>query len=147
MQPFITDEITQSSNSSERIARDLEMRLRGYVGEPKAMLSLRLQELDDEWDIERFMEAGAAALTMFGAMGLSRGRRLLPAGIGAFLLAHSSGAWRPAASFLRRFGIRTAAEINQERYALKALRGDFDDLSGTELSEERVELAVQATAS
>jgi hypothetical protein len=27
---------------------------------------------------------------------------------------------------LRRFGFRTADEINTERYALKALRGDFD---------------------
>jgi hypothetical protein len=26
---------------------------------------------------------------------------------------------------LRRLGVRTAGEINEERYALKALRGDF----------------------
>ena len=32
---------------------------------------------------------------------------------------------RPA---LRRAGVRTKDEINRERYALKALRGDFDDL-------------------
>jgi hypothetical protein len=30
---------------------------------------------------------------------------------------------------LRRLGIRTADEINKERYALKALRGDFKRLS------------------
>jgi hypothetical protein len=28
---------------------------------------------------------------------------------------------------LRRLGFRTADEINRERYALKALRGDFKD--------------------
>jgi hypothetical protein len=29
----------------------------------------------------------------------------------------------------RRFGVRTAGEIDQERYALKALRGDFDHIA------------------
>jgi len=28
----------------------------------------------------------------------------------------------------RRLGVRTADEIAEERYALKALRGDFDDV-------------------
>ncbi|WP_231602749.1 hypothetical protein [Neorhodopirellula pilleata] len=27
---------------------------------------------------------------------------------------------------MRRMGFRTSAEINEERYALKALRGDFE---------------------
>ena len=30
---------------------------------------------------------------------------------------------------LRRLGVRTNDEINQERYALKALRGDFDGVT------------------
>jgi hypothetical protein len=30
---------------------------------------------------------------------------------------------------LRRLGIRTADEINNERYALKALRGDFENVN------------------
>lgn len=29
----------------------------------------------------------------------------------------------------RRLGVRTSGEIDQERYALKALRGDFDRVS------------------
>jgi hypothetical protein len=34
----------------------------------------------------------------------------------------------------RRLGFRTASEIDEERYALKALRGDFADLPrGAEL--------------
>jgi hypothetical protein len=32
----------------------------------------------------------------------------------------------PPFSFFRRGGLRTRREIEQERYALKALRGDFD---------------------
>src|SRR5690348_10746194 len=33
--------------------------------------------------------------------------------------------WCPPVPFFRSRGVRTAYEINQERYALKALRGDF----------------------
>ena len=31
----------------------------------------------------------------------------------------------------RRLGVRTAAEIGHERYALKALRGDFGPVAAT----------------
>jgi hypothetical protein len=33
--------------------------------------------------------------------------------------------WYPLMPLFRRLGIRTAREIERERYALKALRGDF----------------------
>jgi len=37
---------------------------------------------------------------------------------------------------LRRLGVRTAQEIASERYALKALRGDFVDVSKSSLDED-----------
>jgi hypothetical protein len=36
--------------------------------------------------------------------------------------------WCPPLPILRSLGVRTADEINEERYALKALRGDFADV-------------------
>jgi hypothetical protein len=57
-------------------------------------------------------------------------RRLfvLPALVAGFLLQHALQGWCPPITFFRRRGFRTASEIDHERYALKALRGDFEDV-------------------
>jgi hypothetical protein len=53
---------------------------------------------------------------------------LFPAVVGGFLLQHAVQGWCPPLSIFRRLGIRTAEEIDWERYALKALRGDFREI-------------------
>ena len=62
-------------------------------------------------------------------MGILGNRKwsLLPGVIGGFLLQHAVEGWCPPVPLLRRLGFRTEAEIQRERYALKALRGDFDE--------------------
>jgi hypothetical protein len=50
---------------------------------------------------------------------------MLPGLVAGFLLQHAVQGWCPPVTFLRRGGFSTAAEIDQERCALKALRGDF----------------------
>ncbi len=88
----------------------------------------RLKELEEEWDIERTLQANAATLALAGSvLGLIGGRRwlLLPIGVSAFLLQHAIEGWCPPLPVLRRLGFRTAHEIAQEYYALKAVRGDF----------------------
>src|SRR5208337_1752130 len=90
----------------------------------------RIEALDREWDIERVQEANAASLGLLGVLlGLSRKRRwllLLPLTVSGFLLQHAIQGWCPPVPLLRRFGVRTRFEIEQERYALKVLRGDFE---------------------
>lgn len=87
-----------------------------------------MAELDREWDIERTLEANAATLATLGA-GLSllidRKFALVPLVVGGFLLQHAIRGWCPPLPLLRRMGVRTQSEISHERYALKALRGDF----------------------
>jgi hypothetical protein len=88
----------------------------------------RLEELNDEWDIERTLEANAASISLIGlSLGVLVDRRwfLLPTAVAAFLLQHAVQGWCPPVPFFRRLGIRTTSEINQERHALKALRGDY----------------------
>jgi hypothetical protein len=46
----------------------------------------------------------------------------------AFLFQHALQGWCPPVPILRRLAFRTASEIEHERYALKALRGDFSRL-------------------
>ena len=88
----------------------------------------RLLELEREWDIERMLEANASTLALVGlGMGAFVDRRffVLPALVMGFLLQHALQGWCPPVPVLRRLGFRTQPEIDEERYALKVLRGDF----------------------
>jgi hypothetical protein len=53
----------------------------------------------------------------------------LPAVVAGFLLQHAVQGWCPPVPLFRRMGFRTQSEIDHERYALKALRGDFRNLA------------------
>lgn len=94
-------------------------------------LSARIEDLDREWDIERYLEvvAPAVALTSL-TLGVTRNRKwlLLSGMVLGFLVQHAVQGWCPPLSILRRGGVRTRREIEEERYALKALRGDFSGL-------------------
>lgn len=91
----------------------------------------RLVELDREWDIERVIEL-EAPLTILAGLGLSAtaGRKWLavPLFASGMLLLHALHGWYPLIPVLRRLGFRTQREIAAERYALKAMRGDFNQV-------------------
>ncbi|MFP5406645.1 MAG: hypothetical protein ACLGHY_10025 [Gammaproteobacteria bacterium] len=117
---------------NQRIRNATEMNVVWAAQEGPAGIDRRLRELDQEWDIERCLETGAASLTVLGvAMGTNGDRKwlLLPAVVGGFLLLHVVQGWCPPLPVLRRLGVRTAGEINEERTALKALRGDFSGIT------------------
>jgi len=113
---------------NERIQKDMEERVARCATVGRDAIERRLAELDREWDIERTLEANAATATLVGlTLGatVSRAFFLLPAVVAGFLLQHAVQGWCPPLPILRRLGFRTISEIDQERYALKALRGDF----------------------
>jgi hypothetical protein len=114
---------------NQQIQRDTLMRVR-YYERHQGEIPQRLRDLDEEWDIERAIEANASALAFLGiALGATRDRRwlMLPALVTGFLFQHAIQGWCPPVPILRRLGFRTAYEIEEERQALKALRGDFAD--------------------
>jgi hypothetical protein len=114
---------------NEAIRRQIEANIARYAWLGPAAIERRLKELDEEWDIERTLEANAASATLLGvglAAFVDRRLLILPALVGGFLLQHALQGWCPPVPLFRRLGFRTEAEIDQERYALKALRGDFD---------------------
>jgi hypothetical protein len=108
-------------------------------------IGARLKELDEEWDIERAIEANASALAFLGvALGVASDDRrwfILPALVTGFLFQHAIQGWCPPIPILRRLGFRTSYEIEQERQALKALRGDFDRVAS---AEDKSNAALQA---
>lgn len=64
------------------------------------------------------------------AMMLDRRLLVLPGMVAAMVLLHGTHGWYPLLPLFRRLGIRTQNEIDRERYALKALRGDFTGMPG-----------------
>lgn len=116
---------------NERIRCQTEANVARYADAGPESLDRRLRELDEEWDIERTLEANAATACLVGVtLGATVNRKwfLFPAVIAGFLLQHAVQGWCPPLPILRRLGFRTASEIDYERYALKSLRGDFRDL-------------------
>jgi hypothetical protein len=112
-----------------RIQREIAFSVQ-YYAQHKDEIAKRLRELDAEWDIERAIEANAAAIGFIGTvLGITRGRKwlALPLFVTGFLFQHAVEGWRPPV--LRRLGFRSGHEIDEERQALKALRGDFDAVS------------------
>jgi hypothetical protein len=133
---------------NEEICRQTERNVARYAADGPGAIDGRLEELDREWDIERTLEANAATVALIGlGLGTFVDRRfyLLPAAVAGFLLQHAVQGWCPPVPAFRRLGFRTALEIDQERYALKALRGDFRAVgSGEDDDPSRVRRALQA---
>ena len=112
---------------NERITRQTETNVARYAADPR-LIDVRLKELDREWDIERALEANAAAVSLVGlTLGRLVSRRwyFLPTAVATFLLQHALQGWCPPVGLFRRLGVRTQREIDEERYALKLMRGDF----------------------
>lgn len=127
------------------IDRQTQDRVRRVAKAGPAAIEERLEELSHEWDIERALETMAPSMTLLGlTLGILRDRRwlALPLFVQAFFLQHAVQGWCPPMPVLRRLGFRTAAEIHEERNALKALRGDYQGVEAPQ--EDAVDFAVQA---
>jgi hypothetical protein len=122
----VPDHTTERVN--DRIRRHTRANVIRHAAEGSAAIDRRLAELDREWDIERTLEANAATLAAAGAglaLLVNKKFSLIPLVVGGFLLQHAVQGWCPPVPIFRRMGFRTQTEIDHERYALKALRGDF----------------------
>ena len=123
--------VERNSNEqlNERIRMQTDARVAALERATPVEIEARLAELEREWDVERTLQANASTLVMVGTLlGLTVDRRflLLPAGVLSFFLQHALQGWCPPIPIFRRRGVRTAREIERERYAVKVLRGDFD---------------------
>jgi hypothetical protein len=109
----------------------IDKRLARYENANPREITYRLAELDLELDTERALELIFGSVSLTGmAMGMISSRKwyLLPALAGCFMVQHVMAGWCPPLPILRRLGFRKPAEINRERMALKAIRGDFAQL-------------------
>ena len=128
--PKTTSRVSQctSRKINERIFSETQHSVERFCGTDQETLARRLDELDREWDFERTIQTGASMQILLGlALGTFLDRRWYAwSGIVAgFLLMHALLGWAPPLPILRRLGFRTQAEIEEERDALRILRGDF----------------------
>ena len=120
-----------SKRVNRRIAADADRRVSASAGQSPGRIAARIAALEGEWDMERWLETNASIIALAGTLlGLFVNRRFLaiPVLVLGFLLMHALQGWCPPVPILRRMGVRTRREIDEEKYALKALRGDFDEV-------------------
>lgn len=138
-------ENTERSVNAE-IAREAEECIRMFRDRPSEEIEARLRELDREWDIERALETNASLFAFTGlTLGVVHSKKwlALPGIVLPFLFQHAVQGWCPPLPILRRLGFRTRKEIDREKYALKALRGDFKR-TGRQASSGEILRAVNA---
>lgn len=130
---------------NEKIDRQIMESVRFYSGMSEDKITQRIHDLEREWDMERLLETNASALAFTGlVLGVIRSKWLfLPGIVLPFLLQHAVQGWCPPVPLFRRLGVRTREEIEREKFALKALRGDFEEIDSLRRGEE-AEDAVEA---
>jgi hypothetical protein len=123
-----SEETVFTGSRNERAHDEMLARLRALEDDDEGIED-RLHEIDREWDLDRAFFLGAGLIvTTFGVVAVARTRRPSPLlAAGPFLLLRALSGWAPPMSILRLFGVRSRQEIEHERVALRALRGDFND--------------------
>lgn len=88
----------------------------------REVIQNRIKKLNEELDIEQALKLTSGANVLIGiGLGLTVNKRwlLLSAISSAFLIQHSLQGWCPPLPVLRKRGVRTREEINEEIDALK----------------------------
>lgn len=142
-------EMNTSPELNDAIRQRTDVEIVRLEGASAAGIDERLRVLEAEWDVERVLQTNAAVIVLLGlalATGVNRKFLLLPAGVFSFFAQHALQGWCPPIPVFRRLGVRTQREIERERYALKALRGDFDIVPTKEAAptNERVRAVLSA---
>jgi hypothetical protein len=133
MWPSSADRVPENTAQSvaDFIERQTKANLLFYSQSDDETIRRRLSELDREWDVERALETQfgltAALAVVLGAL-TNRKWYALSFITGAFMAQHALQGWCPPVEMYRRLGYRTRKEIDQERFALKAVRGDFREI-------------------
>jgi hypothetical protein len=124
-----------AAHINDRIDSEIERRVQFYATQPDREISRRIRTLEKEWSMERLLETNASTLALTGvvlAVTVNKKWLWLSGGVLGFLLLHGVQGWCPPVPALRRLGVRTRGEIDREKYALKMLRGDLDDVAANE---------------
>lgn len=120
-----------AAEQNRNIDNEIREKIAQYSSLDKDAITNRIKELDKEWDIERALEVNMSSVALTGiALSAFHNRRwlILPALVLGFFAQHAIQGWCPPLPLFRKLGYRTRAEIDREKYALKVMRGDFNEV-------------------
>ena len=107
---------------NQKIDQCTKENIERYSHESRDVIRDRIMKLNEELDIEQALKLTSGANVLIGiGLGLLVNKRwlLLSAISSAFLIQHSLQGWCPPLPVLRKRGVRTREEINEEIDALK----------------------------
>lgn len=116
---------------TERDRQHIEDRLHRVAFGGQPAITQRLAELDDEWSAGRVAKLSIASGILIGlaaAALVSWWWLALPVALGLLQLQYLGSREGLLTRALKKLGLRSSVEIEHERFALKALRGDFHHL-------------------
>jgi hypothetical protein len=127
----MTNNVTAAQSSQKRVCsklESLEQRLACLADAGPHAIEDRLAHLEREWTAGRMAKATIGVFIVLG-LGLTALFNpwwlILPAFGGAFLLQYFFSRTSWLGLMFREMGFRTGYEVDQEKIALKVLRGDF----------------------
>jgi hypothetical protein len=121
------------SHTPDEVNRRIDTRVEACVQhmaeqQDRAAITQYLETLEEEWDLGRTVSVVASGVVVAGLLlggRNGRGWRVLSGVAAGLLLQHGLLGYGPLAELVRAWGVRTRREIDLEKFALKALRGDF----------------------
>jgi hypothetical protein len=121
--------MTQSTRLVPRCDEPLEEHVARLADAGPHAIEARLAELDDEWSVNRAAKVSAGVLAVGAAAAEVLGQRRLSAILaltaGTCLCSYLMSRRSVVGDMLCHLGFRQGTEIERERLALRALRGDF----------------------
>lgn len=121
---------THDSEVTAPLDEKTKENIKRYVDQGKDAIDNRIRDLDSSWDAERALQLNIAILALGSFLLYSNNKRWLVLSIilTGFLAQNAVQGSCVPMKFLKFFGMRSRKEINREKFALKALRGDFDNI-------------------
>ena len=123
----INEETDITLEHSTPVEVAIQDNLNGYYHDQES-IDFRLFELENEVDIEIYMQAESTSLTIAGiilSLTVNKKWLVLPLAASIVSLVNIARGRNNPLTIFRKLGFRTRAEIEKEKYALKAIRGDF----------------------
>ncbi|KTD08534.1 hypothetical protein [Legionella jamestowniensis] len=120
-----------SYSSNQAIDNKIISTLQSFSTASSDKISQRIDKIEKEYNVERVLELNASILAFIGVLlgaFVNAYWLILPGLVLPFLALHAVQGWCPPLPILRALKVRTQREIDSEKYSLKILRGDFDNL-------------------
>lgn len=119
---------SRDANSCSNSDSVLECRLKTVIEAGPAAIHERLEQLESEWTAGRAAKASAGVVIITGlalALTVNLYWLILPIIGGAVMFQYVFGRKSLVGELFHSFGFRSGGEIDQEKMALRVLRGDF----------------------